>query len=52
MHLGDDGFQAAWLSGSKVFRKIAGFSCLDNSCLDEYHSWEWMFFAHRNAKIA
>lgn len=52
MHLSDHGFQAAWFSGSKVFRKIASFSCLDNSCLDEYHLGERIFFAHRNGKIA
>ena len=35
-----------------VFRKIAGFSCLDNSCLDEYHYGQRSVFAHRSGMIA
>jgi hypothetical protein len=47
MHPGDDGFPAA-----RFFAKSLAFSCLDNSCLDEYHSGERILFVHRNGKTA
>lgn len=39
-------------TGIVFFAKSLAFSCLDNSCLDEYHLEERRHFAHRNGKIA